>query len=152
MSRSGSIILRLIGVLLLIGLLFGAGFFAYRAGFSQGVVQGAAMAAAGSGAESGQFVPMVPGYGYYPGYFMRPYFGFFPALLGFVFISFMFFFALRLVFRPRFGWGRHWYGKHAYAGHPWGGPPWAWRGEQPPENPQQPGAAESSETANHPQS
>jgi hypothetical protein len=147
MSRTGFIVLRLVGVLLLVGLLIGAGVIAYRSGYSQGVVEGAAMAAAGSGGESGQVAPLVPGYGYYPGYALRPFGGFFfTELLGVLFFGFLFLTALRRVFRPRFGWGRGWYGRHAYAGHPWGGPPWAWRGEQPPEKP------EPSESADRPAS
>lgn len=109
MSRSGSIVLRILGVLILFALLLGAGAVAYQAGYSRGLVEGQSLAALSSGESSAQ--PLPPAYGVYPGYWPRPFYGFSPFGLfcgGLVFI-FLFFLALRLLFRPRFWgpWGRH---------------------------------------------
>jgi len=130
MFDRGSFVLRLIGVLLLVGLMIGGGVMAYRAGVAQGIAQAPAVAEAlSNAAENGQGVP-VPGYGYgygYPYYGFRPHFGFFPfgGIFGFILFFFLFFGLMRLIFfRP---WGWHMYGRGPWKGygHPWGSPPWA---------------------------
>ena len=130
MFNRGSFILRLIGVLLLVGLMAGGVAIAYRAGVAQGIAQAPTVAEALSrAAENGQTLP-VPGYGYgygYPYYGFRPHFGFFPfgGIFGFILFAFLFFGLLRLIFfRP---WGWHMYGRGPWKGygHPWGPPPWA---------------------------
>jgi len=127
MSRTGSFVLWLIGALLLIGLLTGGGFMAYRAGVAQGIAQAPEVAQAiQQAAENGQVAPIPPmvGYGYgYPYWGYRHHFGFFPfGFFGAILFIFFFFGLLRfLFFRPwHMGWG--YYGHHHR--HPWGGPPW----------------------------
>lgn len=130
MSRTGSFTLRLIGVLILIGLLIGGGAMVYRAGVAQGIAQAPEVAKAISqAAENGQVAPVPPMYGYgygygYPyGWGFRPHFWFFPfGFVGAILFFFLFLGLLRfLFFRPwRMGWG--YYGHHH--GRPWGGPPW----------------------------
>ncbi len=131
MFTRGSFVLRLLGALLLIGLMIGGGVMAYQAGVAQGIAQAPVVAETLSkAAESGQGLP-VPGYGYgYPVYGMRPHFGFFPfgGILGFILFLFLFFGLLRLVFfRP---WAWHYdpmHGHGPWKGYygPWGPPPWA---------------------------
>jgi len=138
MFNRGSFVLRLIGALLLVGLMIGGGAMAYRAGVAQGIAQAPQVAAAiSNAAESGQGLP-VPAYGYgygYPGYGFRPHFGFFPfgGVLGFIFFMFLFFGLMRMIFFRRWAWGyghmnrRDYWKGHA---HPWGPPPWAREGEE----------------------
>ena len=78
-NNKGSYIWRLIGVLLLIGLMIGGGVMAYRAGVAQGIARAPEVAEAlSSAAESGDGLSF-PAYGYgYPVHRMRPHFGFFP--------------------------------------------------------------------------
>lgn len=133
MFNRGSFVLRLIGILLLVGLMIGGGIMAYRAGVAQGIAQAPAVVEALSNAnESGQGIP-APGYGYgycYPFHGLRPHFGFFPfgGILGFILALLLFFGLLRLVFfRP---WAWHYGPMHGRGpwkgyGHPWGPPPWA---------------------------
>jgi hypothetical protein len=113
------IIFRVIGVLLVLGLLFGGGFAAYRFGYNQGVAQSPAIAdALAQGLKNGSAVPfhrgfdgpMMPGYGYGFAPMRGPHFGFFPfgGILGFLFMAFLFFGLLRLIFRPHWGWHRPW--------------------------------------------
>ena len=112
MFNRGSSVLRLIGALLLVGLMIAGGVMAYRAGVAQGIAQAPAVAEALSNAtESGQGLP-VPAYGYgYPVYGLRPHFGFFPfgGILGFILFIFLFFGLLRLIFRP---WAWHYGSMH----------------------------------------
>ena len=55
MFNRGSFVLRLIGALLLIGLIIGGGVMVYRAGMAQGIAQAPAVAEAlSNAAESGQ--------------------------------------------------------------------------------------------------
>ena len=133
MFARGSFVLRLIGVLLLVGLMVAGGAMAYRAGVAQGIAQAPVVAEAlSNAAENGQPMP-VPGYGYgygYPYYGFRPHFGFFPfgGIFGFILFFFLFFGLLRLIlFRP---WGWHYghtHGRGPWKGYggPWGPPPWA---------------------------
>jgi hypothetical protein len=129
----GSFVLRLIGVLLLVGLMVGGGVIAYRAGVAQGIAQSPAVAEALSNAtDNGQPLP-APGYGYgygYPYYGFRPHFGFFPfgGILGGILFFFLFFGLLRLIFFRPWGWHYgHMHGRGPWKGTygPWGPPPWA---------------------------
>lgn len=128
MSNKGPfIVLRVIGLLLLVGLIAGGGFMAYKAGVAQGVSQAPAVATAISqAAENGQGAPIPPmmynhefGYGYgYPTMYNRHHFGFFPGGICFsIFFLFLFFGFLKIIFfrgmrhggHHRHGpWGRHW--------------------------------------------
>ena len=137
MFKRGSFVIRLIGALLLIGLMFGGGMMAYRAGVAQGIARAPEMAEAlSSAAESGQVAPM-PGYGYgygYPGYRMHSHFGFFPfgSIFGVFLIAFLFFGLMRLIFRP---WGWHYGHMHGRGpwkgyGRHWGPPPWEREGKE----------------------
>lgn len=107
MFRNG-FIFRLIGVLLLTGLVAAGGFMAYRAGVAQGISQSPEVAEAiQRTAESGQpILPMV-GYGYGFGY--RHHFSPFGALCFSILSLFLFFGLLKfLFFRPwRHGWAHH---------------------------------------------
>ena len=130
MFRNG-LIFRLIGVVLLIGLMIAGGFMVYNAGVVQGTSQAPAVATAISkAAENGQAAPVPPmmygngyGYGYaYPYSFgHRHHFGFIPfGICGSILFLFFFFGLLRMLFfRPwhsgwggyRHGpWGKHWEG------------------------------------------
>jgi hypothetical protein len=133
MFSRGSFVLRLIGVLLLVGLMLGGGALAYRAGLAQGIARAPEVATAIlNAAENGQPLP-VPGYGYsygYPYYGLRPHFGFFPfgGILGFILFTFLFFGLLRLIFFRPWGWHYgHIHGRGPWKGYggPWGTPPWA---------------------------
>lgn len=121
MKQGSFIWLRVPGVLIVLGLIVGAGAFGYKAGIARGVIQAPEVAAAiEKSAESGQVAPVMPmyGYGYPRAYgFGHPHF-FFP-IGGFcfsIFFLFLFFGAMRMIFfrRMRYGWGHH--GHHG----PWG--------------------------------
>jgi len=129
MFRNG-LVFRVIGVLLLIGLVAGGGYMAYHAGVAQGVSQAPAVATAISkAAESGQSTNLSPmmygrdyGYGFGPGYPMmygHHGFGFFPlgGICLSIFFLFLFFGLLRMIFFGRMHhhgghmhgpWGKHW--------------------------------------------
>lgn len=108
------ILLWVIGVLLILGLLGGGGFAAYRYGYTQGVAQSPAVAEAiqqsqkNGSAEAPYFHhgfdgPQMRG----GGFPMREsHFGFFPlgGLVGFLFVAFLFVGLARLVFGPPWGW------------------------------------------------
>jgi hypothetical protein len=123
-----SFVFRLIGVVLLLGLLVAGGAIAYKAGVSQGIVQAPAVATAISkAAESGQAAPVPPmmygqpyGYGYGPGYYPMAghhFFGFFPfGICGSIFFLFLFFGLIKMIFFRRMMWAR---GSHGHHG-PWG--------------------------------
>lgn len=108
----GSIVLRVLSILVLVAILVGGGYWAFNAGLSQGYAQG--LAASGSGVTTPQ-VPAAPGaYPYYPGYGRwgwgpHFFFPFFP--LFWVFGLFLVFFVIGGIFR-RAWWGRHYYGPH----------------------------------------
>ncbi len=125
MFRNG-LIFRIIGVVVLIGLIAGGIFMAFRAGEAQGISQSPAVATAiVQSAESGQPVPVPPmmygrpyGYGY-PMYGHHGLFFPFGAICGSIFFLFLIFGLMKLIF---FGgmrhrgweghkhgpWGRHW--------------------------------------------
>jgi hypothetical protein len=128
MFRNG-LVFRIIGALLLIGLIAAGGFMAYKAGVEQGVAQAPAVATAiAKSVENGQGAPIPPmmydrGYGYGPGYPMmygHHEFGFFPlgGICFSIFFLFLFFGLMKMVFFRRmhheghsYGpWGRHWEG------------------------------------------
>lgn len=132
MSRNG-FVFRLVGALLLIGLMAGGGYMAYHAGVAQGISQAPEVAKAISQVtENGQAVPIPPmvfgrGYGYAHGY---PYgfshhLGFLP--FGGICFSVLFLFlllgSLKMFFFRPWSWRHYgpWAGEH---GHPWGSPPW----------------------------
>jgi hypothetical protein len=129
-NNKGSFVWRLIGVIVLIGLVVGGGVMAYQAGVAQGIAQAPEVAQAlSNAAEDGAALPL-PKYGYglgYPAYGMRPHFGTFPfaGILGSILFVFLFFGLLRLVFlRP---WAWHYGPMRGYwkgYSHPWGTPPW----------------------------
>ena len=128
MSRKGPfIVFRLVGLLLVIGLIVGGGAMAYRAGVSQGISQAPAVATAISkAAESGQVAPVPPmmgreygyGYGYGPGHYPMygHHFGFFPfgAICGSIFFLFFFFGFMKMIF-----FRRMWGGRNGHHGPPW---------------------------------
>lgn len=104
---------RVLGFLLVIGLIAGAGMISYKAGMAHGVMQAPAVAAAiEKAAEDGQALPPL-GYshGYAPSFYsygMRGH-GFSPfgALCGSIFFLFLFFGFMKMLFfrRMRHGWG-----------------------------------------------
>lgn len=107
MSRNGPFIFfRVIGALLLIGLIAAGGFMAYRAGVAQGVMQAPVVATAISqAAENGQVAPVPPmmyqnSYGYGHGYgYGRHHFGFFPfGICGSILFIFLFFGFMKMIF------------------------------------------------------
>ena len=128
MFRNG-FVFRIIGALLLIGLVAAGGFMAYKAGVGQGISQAPAVATAISqAAENGQAAP-IPlmmyqyGHGYGPGFYPHMYgfhhFGFFPfGICGSILFLFFFFGFMKMIFfRPwhhsghmHGPWGRHWEG------------------------------------------
>ena len=131
MFNRGSFVLRLIGALLLVGLMIGGGVIAYRAGVAQGIAQAPAVAEVlSNAAESGQGLP-VPAYGYgYPYHGFRPHFGFFPfgGIFGFILFIFLFFGLMRLIFFRPWAWHYgHMHGRGPWKGYGryWGPPPWA---------------------------
>ena len=132
MFNRGSFALRLIGILLLVGLMIGGGAMAYRAGVAQGIAQAPEVASAiSSAAQNGQGLP-APAYGYgygYPFYGFHPHFGFFPfGIFGFILFIFLFFGLMRLIFFRPWAWHYgHMHGRGPWKGYggPWGTPPWA---------------------------
>lgn len=111
MSRNG-FIFRLIGALLLIGLVAFGGFMAYKAGVAQGIARAPEVAEAiQQTAENGQPVPpMYAPYGYgYPHFGYRHHFNPFGAICFSILFLFLFFGALRMLFgRPwHHGWRHH---------------------------------------------
>lgn len=126
MYRNG-FVFRLIGVLLLIGLMVAGGLITYKAGAAQGVIQAPAVATAISqAAENGQSAPVPPMYGYgypYRSYGYPHHLGFFPigGICFSIFFLFLFFGLLRFIFFRPWHHG-HWHG-------PWGR---KWEGGVPP--------------------
>ncbi len=137
MFRNG-LVFRVIGALLLVGLVAVGGFMAFKAGEVNGISQAPAVATAiAKSAESGQPANIPPmmygheygGYGYGPGYPMMygHHFGFFPlgGICFSIFFLFLFFGLLRMIFFRRMG---HGWGHHRHHG-PWGKD---WEGGVPP--------------------
>jgi hypothetical protein len=145
MKNGSYIMFRVLGVLLVLGLIVGAGAIGYRAGMTQGIMQSPAVAKAiENAAENGQAAPIPQmmyqrnfGYGYSPmpvygGYGYSPMMrggfshGFNPigGILFLLLIVFVVGSLMRMIFFRGIMW-RHapWaYGPH---GQPWGTPPWA---------------------------
>jgi hypothetical protein len=130
MKKGPFILFRVIGFLLVLGLIAGAGAFAYKAGMAQGVSQAPAVATAiAQAAEDGQAVPpMMYSHGFVPygnGYRMHGHghFGFFPlgGICFGIFLLFFFFGFMKMMFfrRMRHGWGGH----HGHHRGPWEGGP-----------------------------
>ena len=132
MKKGPFIVFRVLGLLLVLGLIASAGAFGYQAGMARGIQQAPEVAAAiEKAAENGAPVMPMYGHGYAYGY-PQPYgFGFhhhfnpFGAICGSIFFLFLFFGAMKLLFfrRMRHGWGHH--GHHG----PWGK---GWEGKVPP--------------------
>ena len=123
MFRNG-FVFRLIGVVLLLGLIAAGSFMAFKAGEARGITQAPAIATAISkAAESGQVAPVPPmmygyghpnpyGYGYGFGY--RHHFNPFGAICFSLFFLFFFFGFMKMIFFRRMRHGGH--HKHG----PWG--------------------------------
>ena len=131
MNKGPFILFRVFGLLIVLGLIAGAGAFGYKAGMMRGIEQAPEVAAAiEKAAENGASVPPMYGNGYAYGY-PHPYgFGYhhfnpFGAICGSIFFLFLFFGAMKMLFfrRMRRGWGHH--GYHG----PWGK---GWEGNVPP--------------------
>jgi hypothetical protein len=123
--KNGSFIwIRVLGAILVLGLIAGAGAFGYQAGVSQGVSQAPAVAKAiEKAAENGQVQPpMMYGRNFAYGYSPMPFHhgGFFNpigAICFSIFFLFLFFGAMKMLFFRRMmwhgghmhgPWGRHW--------------------------------------------
>ena len=123
MFRNG-FVFRLIGVVLLLGLIAAGSFMAFKAGEARGITQAPAVATAISkAAESGQVAPVPPmmygyghpnpyGYGYSFGY--RHHFNPFGAICFSLIFLFFFFGFMKMIFFRRMRHGGH--HKHG----PWG--------------------------------
>ncbi len=124
MSQNGSTVFRILAALVLVAVIFGGGYMAFRAGQAQGYALGAA-------SDTSPAVPAEQAYG--PGPFVRPgmmgyyhyphmgFFGFIPMLIGLCIV----FWLLRIVF-----WGP----RHMHHHGPWGCGPYGhypWPGEHP---------------------
>ncbi|MCQ3937776.1 MAG: hypothetical protein DPW18_12110 [Chloroflexi bacterium] len=120
---AGWVIARTIGVLILLSLIGGAGFMAYKAGVAQGIAQAPEVAVAiEKSAENGQVAPVAPVYGYgypHPYGFGHPYiFNPFGAICLSIFFLFLFLGFMKMMFfrRMRHGgerhghWGKGWEG------------------------------------------
>jgi hypothetical protein len=125
--HTGRIIFSIITTLVVAGLLILGGVALYNAGWSQGYGTASLAASANSSATGGQaiqpgpgaaapavVVPYAYGYPFYRPWFFGPWTCLFPILA-----LFAFFFLMRLLFFPFFGWRRH---RHWMEGHP------GWRG------------------------
>jgi len=129
MSRTSSVLIRLLGLLILAGLLAGGGAMLFQAGQAQGFRLAQSYSTENEGAPS-EAPLILPMHGYRSADLLfarpihRPFFG---GFFGLIFGVFLFFFALRLLFGPR-RWG---YpnmagpqsGWHTHP-HCWGPPPW----------------------------
>lgn len=153
MSKPVSIALRVIGALLVLGLLAGGAAMAYRAGYARG------LADSPQWAEALKAAPAAPAFerGFHPGFespmfrggyspmMGRGHFGFFPfgGLLGLLLVAFFFFFGvMRFIFRPRWAHG-YWHGPYPPE---WGTPPWAQQPPSPQSPPAQPEAPQTNQT------
>lgn len=116
MNKGPFILFRVFGLLLVLGLIAGAGAFGFKAGMARGIEQAPAVAAAiEKAAEDGQVAPISPMYGYGYGYphpygFGHPhFFNPFGAICFSILFLFLFFGAMKMLFfrRMRHGWGHH---------------------------------------------
>jgi len=110
--KNGSFIwLRVLGAIVALGLIAGAGALGYRVGFAQGVAQAPAVAnAIEKAAERGLPAPqmMSPrgfGYGYFPAPFHRGFFNPIGAICFSVLFLLLFFGAVKLIFFRGAPWG-----------------------------------------------
>jgi hypothetical protein len=139
-NNKGSFVWRLIGVLLLIGLIIGGGVMAYRFGYAEGLADAPEIATVISkAAEDGQPLPVPPMIRYGRSYanplmWMHPRHGFIPfgGVVGFFLLALLFVGLMRLIFRP---WGWHYghmYGRGPWKdyGRHWGPPPWEHEGKE----------------------
>ncbi len=127
MKNNSFIWLRILGAILVLGLIAGAGAFGYKAGMAQGITQAPAVAKAiEKAAENGQAVP-APfmsygrdfGYGYHSMPFHhRGFFNPIGAICGSILFLFLFFGAMKMLFFRRMMWN---------GGHMRG--PWGWHSE-----------------------
>jgi hypothetical protein len=111
MSGRSFFFIRLVGIVLMVGVLIAVGWLAFRAGQAQGYALGLAASSEELPASPAGVPGIYPGYAYGA----RPYFGFMPfwpifCLFG---LGVLFLFALGAIFRPR-----HWhgYGRPGYPG------------------------------------
>ncbi|HNK63477.1 MAG TPA: hypothetical protein PLE14_05460 [Anaerolineales bacterium] len=133
MNKGPFIFFRVLGLLLIVGLIAGAGAFGYKAGMMRGIEQAPAVAAATEkAAEDGQPVPPMMyghgfGYGNPYGYSFRPHFNPFAAICFSFLFLFVLFGAMKMVFfrGMRRAWGHHGHGHHG----PWNKD---WEGKVPP--------------------
>jgi hypothetical protein len=127
MKKGPFILIRVLGALLVFGLIVSAGAFGYKAGMARGIMQAPAVAIAiEKSDENGQAAPIPPtmygngyGFGYHP--MFSHHFGFFPigAICGSIFFLFLFLGAMKMLFfrgmmwreaHMHGPWGRHWEG------------------------------------------
>jgi hypothetical protein len=132
MFRCGSFFVRIVGALLLVGVLFAVGALAFQAGQAQGY----ALAMTRSGEELTTPSAGIPGLAYWG----QPYFGMLPSpylgVLCLFGLGLIFLFALGTIFRP-WGWYGHSRGWHAdwkgwHEAPPPDSGPWAKEKEAPP--------------------
>ena len=115
MKKGPFILFRVLGLLIVLGLIAGAGAFGFKAGMARGIEQAPEVAAAiEKAAENGQVSPASPmmyGYGYPHMYgFGHPhFFNPFGAICGSILFLFLFVGAMKMLFfrRMRHGWGHH---------------------------------------------
>lgn len=112
MNKGPFILFRVFGLLLVLGLIAGAGAFGYRAGMARGIEQAPQVAVAiEKAAENG--APVIPIYGYgYPqpyGFGHPHFFNPFGLICGSIILLFFFFGLMKLLFfrRMRHAWGHH---------------------------------------------
>ena len=124
MFNRNSFFIRLLGFVILAGLLVFGGFMLFRLGQAQGF----AMSRAAGIEAAPSTAPLAPIQPPYMPYYYRHHFGFLPfgGICGAIFAVLLFFFALRLIFRPRYWgprfWGPFGWGPHAWGPHGWGNP------------------------------
>lgn len=130
MKKGPFIVSRVLGLLLVLGLIAGAGAFGFRSGMARGIEQAPEVAAAiEKAAENGQvapFPPMMYGYSYLRYGFGHPhFFNPFGLICGSIFLLFLFFGFMKMLFFRRMG---HASGHHGHHG------PWSknWEGSAPP--------------------
>jgi hypothetical protein len=146
MSGRGFFFLRLLGVVILVGVMLAGGALLFRAGQAQGYQMGVAASAAANaaGGQAPSTAPLAPyGPGYWPAYgpyYPYAHFGFFPFgwLCGSIFFVFLILFLIRWIFFPhrwrhdgKGGWGQHGWGEHSHEHGPYGWGPYGWGPQAP---------------------